>query len=269
MTEQKALTPIQKIESSLTSEAFIRSLQNSALETVKTNIKKNISDLLFLVRKTPALLNCDVASIAGALKQALGLGLEIHSALGHVFILPYGKECQVQLGYRGMLVLIRRSGVVSSISVEVVHKGDDFKYELGLEEKLSHTPKNESDEVTHAYCIVRFKDGGHQFCVMTKKELDKIKKTSKTANSPSSPWNTFPEEMMKKTTIRRLFKYLPLSIEMQKAVGLDEEADAGLQKNSKYSDAIETESKSINETVFGTEEIDPIDQEFTDSLSKK
>jgi recombination protein RecT len=34
--------------------------------------------------------------------------------------------------------------------------------------------------------------------------------------------------MAKKTAIRRLFKYLPVSIEMQRAVTLDEQADAGI-----------------------------------------
>ena len=38
--------------------------------------------------------------------------------------------------------------------------------------------------------------------------------------------------MAKKTVIRRLFKYLPVSIEMSRAVGLDEEAERGEQMNA-------------------------------------
>ena len=41
--------------------------------------------------------------------------------------------------------------------------------------------------------------------------------------------------MAKKTVIRRLFKYLPVSIEIQKAVGLDEQAEAGIdQQNAAF-----------------------------------
>lgn len=40
------------------------------------------------------------------------------------------------------------------------------------------------------------------------------------------------DEMAKKTVIRRLFKYLPVSIEMQKAVVMDERAEAGLSQDN-------------------------------------
>ncbi|WP_413462671.1 hypothetical protein [Kingella kingae] len=36
--------------------------------------------------------------------------------------------------------------------------------------------------------------------------------------------------MAKKTVIRRLYKYLPVSKEIQRAVGLDEQAEAGIDK---------------------------------------
>jgi recombination protein RecT len=44
----------------------------------------------------------------------------------------------------------------------------------------------------------------------------------------ASPWDSHFNEMAKKTVIRRLFKYLPVSVEIQRAVGLDEQADAGV-----------------------------------------
>ncbi|MGI0119875.1 recombinase RecT [Zooshikella sp. RANM57] len=43
----------------------------------------------------------------------------------------------------------------------------------------------------------------------------------------SDPWKTHYEEMAKKTVIRRLFKYLPVSVEMQRAVTLEEQAQIG------------------------------------------
>lgn len=38
--------------------------------------------------------------------------------------------------------------------------------------------------------------------------------------------------MAKKTVIRRLFKYLPVSVEMQKAVILDEKAEANIDQDN-------------------------------------
>ncbi|WVD66337.1 recombinase RecT [Orbus sturtevantii] len=69
-----------------------------------------------------------------------------------------------------------------------------------------------------------------QFEVMTKSQIDKVKETSKAGDI--GPWKTYYEEMAKKTVIRRLFKYLPASIEIQKAVVLDEKAEAGISQNN-------------------------------------
>ena len=63
---------------------------------------------------------------------------------------------------------------------------------------------------------------------MTRKQIDRIRDThSKAAISAakkrrSSIWTDHFEDMAKKTVIRKLFKYLPVSIEIQRAVSMDE-----------------------------------------------
>lgn len=74
--------------------------------------------------------------------------------------------------------------------------------------------------VTHVYAVARLKDGGTQFEVMTRKQIELVRSLSKAGNN--GPWVTHWEEMAKKTAIRRLFKYLPVSIEIQRAVSMDE-----------------------------------------------
>ncbi len=64
--------------------------------------------------------------------------------------------------------------------------------------------------------------------------MEKIRAQSPVAKS--GPWVTHFEEMAQKTVIRRLFKYLPVSVEMARAVGLDEAAE-----RSKQSDAIDAD----------------------------
>ena len=83
-------------------------------------------------RKTPALLSCDRESLFGAVLQCAALGLEPGSALGHCYLLPYGKTCQLIIGYRGMIDLARRSGQILSLCAYCVHEADEFHYELGL-----------------------------------------------------------------------------------------------------------------------------------------
>ncbi|HBB1586799.1 TPA: recombination protein RecT, partial [Escherichia coli] len=80
--------------------------------------------------------------------------------------------------------------------------------------------ENEDAPVTHVYAVARLKDGGTQFEVMTRKQIELVRSLSKAGNN--GPWVTHWEEMAKKTAIRRLFKYLPVSIEIQRAVSMDE-----------------------------------------------
>ncbi len=54
---------------------------------------------------------------------------------------------------------------------------------------------------------------------MTRKQIELVRAQSKAGNN--GPWVTHWEEMAK-TAIRRLFKYLPVSIEIQRAVSMDE-----------------------------------------------
>ncbi len=181
------------------------------------------------IRKVPALGDCDTMSFVSAIVQCSQLGLEPGGALGHAYLLPFGnkneksgkKNVQLIIGYRGMIDLARRSGQIASLSARVVREGDDFSFEFGLEEKLVHRPgENEDAPVTHVYAVARLKDGGTQFEVMTRKQIELVRAQSKAGNN--GPWVTHWEEMAKKTAIRRLFKYLPVSIEIQRAVSMDE-----------------------------------------------
>ncbi|WP_252356488.1 recombination protein RecT, partial [Escherichia coli] len=181
------------------------------------------------IRKVPALGNCDTMSFVSAIVQCSQLGLEPGSALGHAYLLPFGnkneksgkKNVQLIIGYRGMIDLARRSGQIASLSARVVREGDEFSFEFGLDEKLIHRPgENEDAPVTHVYAVARLKDGGTQFEVMTRKQIELVRSQSKAGNN--GPWVTHWEEMAKKTAIRRLFKYLPVSIEIQRAVSMDE-----------------------------------------------
>lgn len=201
------------------------------------------------IRKTQALANCDMQSFIGAVVQCSQLGLEPGNALGHAYLLPFGNgksksgqsNVQLIIGYRGMIDLARRSGQIISISARTVREDDQFHFEYGLNENLTHTPGDDEDsKITHVYSVARLKDGGIQFEVMTFNQIEKVRSSSKAGSN--GPWVSHWEEMAKKTVIRKLFKYLPVSIEMQKAVILDEKADANIdQENSAVFDCEFTE----------------------------
>jgi len=184
---------------------------------------------LTTIRQTPQLLQAEIPSLLGAVMQAAQLGLE-PGLIGHCYLLPFKNnkkgttEVQFIIGYKGMIDLARRSGQIQNIYAHAVYSNDEFDYELGLEPKLEHKPSmdEERGEFIGAYAVAHFKDGGYQFEFMPKSEIEKRRKRSAAANSKFSPWHTDYEEMAKKTVIRHMWKYLPISVEIQQAASQDE-----------------------------------------------
>jgi recombination protein RecT len=195
--------------------------------------------VLTTVQRTPKLLDCTRESLLGCIVQCAQLGLEPDGLLGHAYLIPFFNskqsrmECQLIVGYKGLLKLARQSGEIASIAARVVHEKDLFEFEYGLQEKLRHIPSMDEDPgpLLYAYAIFRLKDGAVHFDVMSYREIEAIRKRSKSGTS--GPWTTDFEEMAKKTVLRRASKMSPASIEdrMARAITLDEKADAGLPQN--------------------------------------
>lgn len=187
---------------------------------------------LTALRSTPDLGKCTPASFLGSVVSAAQLGLEVNTALGQAYLIPYRNkgvlECQLQIGYLGMLDLARRSGEVSSIYAEVVYQGDTFEWTLGLDRTIKHVPSQELDReeqpVTHVYAVAKLRSGDAVFVVLTKSQVEKYRKRGKGAQPA---WSTDWEAMARKTAIRRLFTWIPRSAEMARAQVLDEAPEIG------------------------------------------
>lgn len=196
------------------------------------------------IRRTPKLLSCSQQSLLGAIMQAAQLGLEPDGVLGHAYLVPFKEEVQLLIGFKGLIDLARRSGQLSTIFSRVVYAKDSFEYSYGLNEKLEHVPTTEEDpgDVVAVYAVARLKDGGTQFEVMTRREVEAIRKRSRAAND--GPWITDYAEMCKKTCLRRLCKMLPASVELARAVSLDERAEVGLSQQ--LEDVIDVPAEKAN-----------------------
>lgn len=207
------------------------------------------------LRKTPDLLDTTPASFMGAVMQSAQLGLEPGSALGQAYLVPFNKkdqktgkwykECQLILGYRGMIDLARRSGQVLSLSAFAVHEGDDFSYQLGLHPDIHHVPSCDAGRIKKpiifVYAVANLKGGGCQFEVMSRAEVEAVKTEAKSKNV----WDKYFEAMALKTVIRRLFKYLPVSIEALQVANVDAKREAG--EEIKPEDVIDINAVSVED----------------------
>ncbi len=182
------------------------------------------------IRKNKALEQCDPNSLMAALMTAGQLGLEI-GVNGQAYLVPFGRECTLIPGYRGLITLAVQSGLVNVIEARVVHENDDFSYCYGLEPDVQHAPTmDDPGPVVAVYAIARLA-GGVIFDVMSKKEVDSIRARSRAGKS--GPWVSDYEEMARKTVVRRLCKYLPMSVDKAQkfsaALELDDAANSGHQ----------------------------------------
>lgn len=183
--------------------------------------------------KRPKLLDCDPQSFVQAMLEAATLGLEPEVA-GQCWILPYGTKATFIAGYRGLLQLAWRSGELATMGAEVVYDKDIFKY-AKYPPNLEHVPfrGEERGDMVAAYAHAKLKNGGEMWVVMEAFEIMAIKKRSPAAQSKDSPWNSKDDEhwMWKKTVLRQLLKFLPMSVEVQRVVDNDERADSGLPQS--------------------------------------
>ena len=186
------------------------------------------------IQRTPQLLECDPISLVAAVIQSSQLGLEPDGILGHAYLVPFRNtkknrmEVQFIPGYKGLIDLARRSGQVNRISAHVVYENEPFTMEYGTKEILEHKPLPPSTRGDRkgVYAIAVLNDGSAHFEWLWNEEIEAVKRQSKAVNF--GPWKTHEDEMIRKTAIRRLVKYLPLSVELAKAAAVDELADAGV-----------------------------------------
>ncbi len=191
--------------------------------------------VLTLCQKNTGLMDCNPASLIGAVMQSAQLGLSPDSVLGEAYFLPFKGIVTFVPGYRGLIKLAYQSEQIAKISARVVRKGDDFTFSYGLKEKLEHVPKAPLTEpLTHVYATGKIKGGEVNFLVMTREEVEAVRARSPSARSGrSSPWQSDYDAMAMKTALRRLCKTLPTSVSprFQKALALDEQAEHGLKQN--------------------------------------
>ena len=174
------------------------------------------------LQMTPSLLACDRASLYGACMKCAQDGL-----------LPDGREAALvkfkeSVAYMpmvsGILKKVRNSGELSSITSQIVHKNDRFRYWVDSDgEHLEHEPLVFGDrgEEIGVYALAKTKDGGVYVEVMTLAQVDAIRNVSR---SKDGPWSgPFASEMARKSAIRRLAKRLPMSTDIEQTIHRDDQ----------------------------------------------
>lgn len=179
------------------------------------------------VRKSPKLAQADPATVLGGVMLAAQLRLEIGSGLGEFYLTPRkdrGQQvCLPIIGYQGFIKLALRSEFVTDVHAFLVREGDHFSYganaERGMYFEWQPRDFEESRPWTGVVAVARMARGGTTWVYLTQEQVHK----RRPQYWQSTPWATNEDEMVKKTAVRALAKYLPKSTDLGRAIEADEQ----------------------------------------------
>lgn len=218
-----ATTPARQSEGPPQFLALLEASKGEIARVVPEHVK---ADRVVRVARTawqmdPKLRQCEPTTIIGAVMKACELGLEPGGALRHAYLVPYKGECQLILGYAGLLDLARRTGQYKAIGTQVVHEEDAFTLRYTPEVVFDHQPclTGERGKETHAYAWAKLTSDELAFEVMTREEIEAIRRRAPSANSPA--WRDFWGEMARKVVLKRFLKRMPLAVEFADVIDRD------------------------------------------------
>jgi len=177
------------------------------------------------VENDKALQQCDPMSLVESITKAALMGLAVNDGTEEAHLIAYGKKAKLVIGYQGMMRLARENPEVEDVWAETVYEGDDFSCSAGLHPDLSHTRRFKSLKPEFFYAIAQFKSGRTRFHVMSKAEVDEIKRKAAASNSPA--WRDWYDRMGEKTVIRKLCRKLPKPSWLARATAYDELDEQG------------------------------------------
>jgi recombination protein RecT len=202
-------------------------------QIVLSEIKRN-DKLLQAFIENPASMFASI--LAGA-----EIGLIPSDMLGEFYLIPrnmkqsdgkYRLTVCCQVGYKGLVNILLRSGNITRIHTEVVYEGDEFTPVYGLEPNIIHKPNFDvprtANKIKYAYAVAKMKSGEYQFAVMTRAEIEGVRAMSKYENdlyfNDKMGINRWME---RKVVLTQLSKMLPKDYYSKKAITMDGMMEGG------------------------------------------
>ena len=217
-----AVKPLDKLKSILASD----NVKSRLAATMNENAGAFSSSIIELFTSDTKLSQCDPIKVTGEALKAAALKLPINKAFGFIYIIPYkdGKTGeyipQFQLGYKGYMQLLMRSGAYKYVNCDVVYEG-----ELVSSDKLTGaidlTGTKNGDKIIGYFAYIETLNGFSKTLYMSYDEMvAHAKKYSKSAYNGKlgGVWASDFDAMAKKTCLRLLIgKYGIMSVDMQSA----------------------------------------------------
>ena len=182
---------------------------------------KFISVAKLTLNQNPKLVQADKNSLMRTFMRAAQDGLFLDGKEAAAVL--YGNQVNYLPMVEGVIKLMHNSGLIKTISAEVVYENDCFEYELGSNPHVKHIPLLVGDRGNRicVYCYVQTSNDGEYIEIMNMAEIEQCKQVAKT----QSVWSKWFDQMAKKTVIHRIAKRLPKNDAINSVVRIDEDTD--------------------------------------------
>jgi len=197
---------------------FSAQKQFEASNEYKMNFNREAGFAIQILMNNPYLMKADPLSVKDAVVNIALTGLTLNPALKYAYLVPRkvksDLKCILDISYIGMIKILTDAGAVKNVDAGVIYQNDKLDFRRGSDPYFKHTPAltGRGDKIG-AYAIAFLRDGGFQYEILGKEEIEKIRATSESWKNEEgrkySPWETWEDEMWKKSVLKRLFKLLP------------------------------------------------------------
>ena len=170
------------------------------------------------------------ATLQNAIINVASIGISLNPALKHAYLVPRKGGVCLDVGYMGLLHLAQSSGVILWGQSKLVYSNDTYESN-GLSKEPTHktNPFGDRGNVIGVYCTVKTIDGDFLTDEMSIADVYAIRDRSDGYKSgKSSPWKTDEGEMIRKTVVKRAYKYWPKCERLGSAIQMLNENGEGI-----------------------------------------
>ncbi len=170
------------------------------------------------------------ATLQNAIINIASIGISLNPALKHAYLVPRKGGVCLDLSYMGLLHLAQSSGVILWGQCKIVRANDTYQ-NAGLSKEPTHLANTFGDrgDIVGAYCTVKTIDGDFLTEEMNINEIFEIRARSEGFRSgKTTPWKTDEGEMIRKTVVKRAYKYWPKCERLGSAIQMLNENGEGV-----------------------------------------
>lgn len=193
---------------------------------------REISYAIQIISKSKELQKCSVQSVMDAIINGSRANVTLNPNLKLAYLVPRKGIACLDISYMGLITILKKSGGCKYIDAYVVFQDEDFSHNPASGE-INHTPyyaRTEAEQkkriIIGCYSRAVLPSNDVVFCYMPYWEIEKVKRMSEGSSNSFSAWNTWEEEMVKKSVIKRHFKMLVSdseAVEVVEALRIEEE----------------------------------------------